>query len=67
LQKRCLTCHSNASENFPDAWISHYKPSLANAPLVFIAEQFYKIMMPLMVVGLLFQIFLHIWRYLVNR
>jgi cytochrome c1 len=67
LQKRCLTCHSNASENFPDAWISHYKPSLANAPLVFIAEQFYGIMMPLMVIGLLFQIFLHIWRYLVNR
>ncbi len=67
LQKRCKTCHSNASENFPDAWISHYKPSLTNAPMVFIVEQFYKIMMPLMVIGLLFQIFLHIWRYLVNR
>ena len=67
LLKRCQTCHRNATENFPDAWLSHYKPSLTNAPLVFIVEQFYKIMMPLMVVGLLFQVFLHIWRYLVNR
>jgi hypothetical protein len=67
LQKRCQTCHSSASENFPDAWLSHYKPSLTNAPLVFIVEQFYKIMMPLMVIGLLFQVFLHIWRYLVSR
>ena len=67
LQKRCQTCHSDAGENFPDAWLSHYKPSLTNTPLVFIVEQFYKIMMPLMVVGLLFQVFLHIWRYLVSR
>ncbi len=67
LRKRCQTCHSDASENFPDAWLSHYKPSLTNAPLVFIVEQFYKILLPLMVVGLLFQVFLHIWRYLVSR
>lgn len=67
LLKRCQTCHRNATENFPDAWLSHYKPSLTNAPLVFIVEQFYKIMMPLMVVGLLFQVFLHLWRYLVSR
>jgi predicted CXXCH cytochrome family protein len=67
LLKRCQTCHTNATENFPDAWLSHYKPSLTNAPLVFIVEQFYKIILPLMVIGLLFQIFLHIWRYLVNK
>ncbi|MBI4685457.1 MAG: cytochrome c3 family protein [Nitrospirae bacterium] len=67
LQKRCQTCHTNATASFPDAWLSHYKPSFTNAPGVFIVEQFYKIMMPLMVVGLLFQVFLHIWRYLVSR
>lgn len=67
LQKRCQTCHSNATENFPDAWLSHYRPSFTNAPVVFIVEQFYKIMMPLIVVGLLFQVFLQIWRYIVNR
>ncbi len=67
LLKRCQKCHSNASANFPDAWLSHYKPSLRVAPFVFIAEEFYKIMMPLMVAGVLFQILLHIWRYLANR
>ncbi len=67
LLKRCQTCHSDATENFPQAWLSHYKPTLAAAPLVFIVEQFYKIMMPLMVAGMLFQVFLHIWRYLINR
>lgn len=67
LLKRCRTCHSDATENFPDAWLSHYKPSFKTAPLVYIVDQFYKIMMPLMVVGLLFQVFLHIWRYLVSR
>jgi predicted CXXCH cytochrome family protein len=67
LLKRCQKCHSNATSNFPDAWLSHYKPSLKVAPLVFIVEQFYKIIMPLMVAGLLFQILLNIWRYLANR
>ncbi len=67
LLKRCQKCHSNATANFPDAWLSHYKPSLRVAPLVFIVEQFYKVLLPLMVVGVLFQIVLHIWRYLANR
>jgi predicted CXXCH cytochrome family protein len=67
LGKRCRTCHSNATDNFPDAWLSHYKPTLASAPLVFIVEQGYKILLPLMVIGLLFQVFLHIWRYFTGR
>jgi predicted CXXCH cytochrome family protein len=67
LGKRCRSCHSNATDNFPDAWLSHYKPTLATAPLVYIVEQFYKILMPLMAIGLLFQVFLHIWRYFTGR
>jgi hypothetical protein len=67
LGKRCRSCHSNATDNFPDAWLSHYKPTLATAPLVYIVEQFYKILLPLMAVGLLFQVFLHIWRYFTGR
>ncbi|MGO9612380.1 MAG: cytochrome c3 family protein [Dissulfurispiraceae bacterium] len=67
LLKRCQTCHANATKNFPDAWLSHYKPSLAVAPVVYIIEKFYKIMLPLMVVGLLFQVFLHVWRHFLNK
>ncbi len=67
LLKQCRSCHARAKENFPDAWLSHYKPSLTHAPAVFMAEQFYKIMMPIIILGILFHVLLHIWRYLIDR
>jgi predicted CXXCH cytochrome family protein len=67
LLARCRSCHHDASEAFPDAWLSHYEPSLSSAPAVFIVEASYKVLIPLMVAGLILQIFLHLWRYLVNR
>jgi predicted CXXCH cytochrome family protein len=67
LVKRCQKCHKDANENFPNAWLSHYKPSPSKFPLIFIVNTFYKIFIPIMVVGFVLQIFLHIWRYAVNR
>jgi len=67
LLRRCQKCHPNASENFPDSWISHYEPSLKKAPLVYFINLIYKIFIPFMMVGLILQILLHIWRYAVNR
>jgi predicted CXXCH cytochrome family protein len=67
LVNRCRECHPNASENFPDAWLPHYEPSLRRTPLVFLVKLAYKIFTPLLVVGLLLQILLHIWRYVVSR
>ncbi len=67
LVKRCQKCHLNATENFPNAWLSHYEPSLRNAPLVFLINLTYKIFIPFMLFGLILQIMLHIWRYAVNR
>jgi hypothetical protein len=67
LVKRCQKCHPGATENFPNAWVSHYEPSLKKAPLVFIINLIYKFFIPFMITGLLLQIFLHIWRYAVNR
>ena len=67
LVQRCRKCHADATENFPDAWISHYKPSLQRAPLIFIISILYRIFTPIMVIGLVLQILLHIWRYAVNR
>lgn len=67
LIKRCQKCHPDATENFPDSWISHYEPSLKKAPLVFAIDMIYKIFIPFMMVGLVLQILLHIWRYAVNR
>jgi hypothetical protein len=67
LVKKCRKCHEDATENFPDIWLSHYMPSLSNAPMVFLVNTAYKVFMPLMVIGLLLQILLHAWRYLVSR
>ncbi len=67
LAKRCQKCHVGATENFPDAWLFHYKPSLSKFPLIFIVNMVYKILIPLMIVGLVLQVLLHIWRYAVNR
>ncbi len=67
LVKRCQKCHPDATADFPDSWISHYKPSLKRAPLVFTINLIYKIFIPFMMVGLILQILLHIWRYTVNR
>jgi hypothetical protein len=65
--KRCQKCHADANEHFPDTWLSHYGPSLTRAPLVFIAGIIYKIFIPILIIGLVLQILLHIWRYAINR
>lgn len=67
LVARCRKCHPGATENFPDSWISHYEPDSRRAPLVYIINRIYSIFIPFMVVGLVLQIILHIWRYAVNR
>jgi predicted CXXCH cytochrome family protein len=67
LAKRCQQCHKNATKNFPDAWLSHYEPSMRSAPLVFIVNLLYKVFIPVLVIGLFLQILLHIWRYAVDR
>jgi predicted CXXCH cytochrome family protein len=67
LIKVCAKCHAGASENFPAAWLSHYQPSPEKAPLVYYVRLFYQIFIPLVIVGLILQILLHIWRVVVNR
>lgn len=67
LMERCRTCHPEATANFPDSWLSHYEPTLARAPLVYAVELFYKLFIPFMIIGLLLQILLHVWRYAINR
>jgi predicted CXXCH cytochrome family protein len=67
LVKRCQKCHPGATESYPDAWLSHYEPSFKKAPLVFLINLAYTVFIPFMLIGLILQILLHIWRYAVNR
>jgi len=67
LVKRCQKCHKDATAGFPDSWISHYEPSFKKAPMVLMVNLGYKFFIPFMIIGLLLQIILHLWRYAVNR
>lgn len=67
LIKRCQQCHEGAPPKFFDSWLSHYKPSLSKTPIIFIIDMAYKIFIPILIGGIILQIFLHIWRYAVNR
>jgi predicted CXXCH cytochrome family protein len=67
LAETCRRCHEGAPVSFTAAWLSHYEPSLEKAPLVYLVKLFYAFLIPFVVIGLLLQIFLHLWRVVVNR
>jgi RES domain-containing protein len=67
LVKTCRKCHPTASENFPDAWLSHYEPSWKRAPMVYAVKIFYMVFIPFIIGGLVLQVMLHLWRVVVNR
>jgi len=67
LVKTCRKCHPDATDSFPASWLSHYEPSAEKAPLVWMVQLFYKLMIPFMIGGLVLQIALHLWRVVVNR
>lgn len=67
LLKTCQQCHPDAAGDFPSAWLSHFEPSLTRAPLVYLTKQFYTLLIPFIIGGLVLQILLHFWRVVVNR
>jgi hypothetical protein len=42
----CQKCHPDASDNFPDSWMSHYIASPTRFPIVFYVQWFYKLFIP---------------------
>jgi predicted CXXCH cytochrome family protein len=63
----CRRCHAGASASFSSAWLSHYVPSWKRAPLVWLVGVFYKGFIPFLIGGLVLQVLLHLWRFMVNR
>ena len=53
LLTTCRQCHPDATSNFPDAWTSHFEPSVENNPLVYWINLFYQILIPTVVGGFL--------------
>jgi hypothetical protein len=48
----CQKCHPDATENFPDSWMSHYIASPTKFPIVFYVQWFYRIFIPLVLGGM---------------
>jgi predicted CXXCH cytochrome family protein len=67
LLKTCQKCHPDATENFPNAWLSHYQPSLSESPLVYIVKLGYSFIIPFVIGGLSLHVLLDIWRALRGR
>jgi predicted CXXCH cytochrome family protein len=46
LLATCQRCHPDATDDFSDAWTSHFRPSLEHNPLVYLVNLFYQIVIP---------------------
>lgn len=53
LLSTCQRCHPDATDDFPDAWLSHYQPSWESTPVVTSVNLFYQIVIPSVVLGML--------------
>jgi predicted CXXCH cytochrome family protein len=67
LVETCQKCHEDAPSKFPSAWLSHYEPSINKATLVYFIKQWYRVLIPVMLVGLGLNIALDMWRLARNR
>ena len=66
LTSSCQKCHPAATPEFPAAWLSHCEPSWRTAPLVQAVRVAYRILIPVVLGGLLLQIFIHVRRFLLT-
>jgi hypothetical protein len=46
LLATCQRCHPDATPNFSDSWLSHYKPDLEHHPIVYLVDLFYQFFIP---------------------
>lgn len=67
LVQTCQQCHPDASANFPDAWLSHYRPSPTHWPLVYFVDLFYKIFIPTVIGGMLLFVATDVSRRFIRR
>jgi len=67
LLARCQRCHPGANVNFPNAWLSHYIPSLQKTPIIYYVNLFYQIMIPSVLGGMAILVVLDFGRMTLNR
>ena len=61
FEAMCQKCHADAPAGFSAAWLAHQVPTLQAAPLVWGITWGYRVLIPLMILGLILHILLHLW------
>ena len=51
LQATCQQCHEDASIRFPQAWLSHYSPSMEKTPALYLVGLAYQLLIPVTLGG----------------
>ena len=67
LLEKCRRCHPGATENFPDAWMSHYIPSPQKYARVYYVQLFYKFLIPAVIGSMLVFVISDIIRRQIER
>jgi predicted CXXCH cytochrome family protein len=67
LLATCRKCHPDATTNFPDSWVGHFKPSPTNHALIYYVNLFYKILIPAVIGAMLLFVVLDAIRRIYNR
>ncbi|MCC6300424.1 MAG: cytochrome c3 family protein [Anaerolineales bacterium] len=67
ILEKCQRCHTDATENFPGAWLGHTYASPTHHPIAYYVSLFYKIFIPAVIGGMVFFILTDIYRRRVNR
>ncbi|MCB2222995.1 MAG: cytochrome c3 family protein [Actinobacteria bacterium] len=47
ILRTCQRCHPDATDNFPASWLGHYTPAPGQATLVWLAQWFYRLIIPI--------------------
>jgi nitrate/TMAO reductase-like tetraheme cytochrome c subunit len=67
LLARCQKCHPDATENFPDSWLSHYIPSPEKYASVYYINLVYKFFIPAVLVPMAILVVMDFSRKMINR
>ena len=67
LLKACQRCHPDATNSFPDAWMSHYIPSPNHYALVYYVNLFYRFFIPAVIGSMGIYVITDIVRRLIER
>lgn len=63
----CQRCHPDASDNFPQSWMSHYIASPTRYPIVYYVEWFYRLFIPGVIGGMAIFVLSDVGRKLFGR